>query len=115
MADESFVNNLCPLSAPPAFNLCAFGIRGDSSSWNVTTFFSAEDRLRDDEPLLRPLSLLPQSLSVLFDDICDPTDPTSVGRAHPYSMPCCCLSASRLALRCSSSSAVDLTIFSGWW
>ena len=118
------MNNLCPFSAEPVFNVLALGTRAGAggtscSSWNVTTFFSAEERRRvdddvddddDDEEL-------PQSLPdcLLLLDVCDPTDPTSEDRARPYSSPCFCLRASKLALRCSSSSAVDLTIFSGWW
>jgi len=86
------------------------------SSWNVTALlFVLEELLLELPVFARALPRrAPTTATTPPPDDCGRTAFTSGVRENCYSMPCCCLRASKLALR-SSRSSFDLAILSGWW
>jgi len=85
------------------------------SSWNVTALlFVLEELLLDLPVFANTLPRRAPTATAPPPDDCGRTAFTSGVRENCYSMPCCCLRASKLALR-SSRSSFDLAILSGWW
>jgi hypothetical protein len=119
------MKSFCPgKDRPPALNFVvvvaiSFGRTAaveddgeDFSSWNVTALGFMLEALLLELPAFA--SALPRRalMGTRPPDDCGRTAFTSGVRENCYSMPCCCLRASKLALR-SSRSSFDLAIFSG--